>query len=199
MFTLSLNSKHSNSLGMKFVFILFINLVTIFSHGLEIELAMNAKVKNSEDEKFIDKKSGETIELNAGNILFIVPEKQLPFILVGENPSSKKIVLNSIDLSETFAEVIDQKIQLATDVVISEMKKIEHLLKKKDYSGAQGRVSSLKHQYPKISQVLFLSATVSYLANNNTQAIEDLNRGLAIDPNDESAKQLLKKLELKRP
>lgn len=184
---------------MKFVFILFINLVTIFSHGLEIELAMNAKVKNSEDEKFIDKKSGETIELNAGNILFIVPEKQLPFILVGENPSSKKIVLNSIDLSETFAEVIDQKIQLATDVVISEMKKIEHLLKKKDYSGAQGRVSSLKHQYPKISQVLFLSATVSYLANNNTQAIEDLNRGLAIDPNDESAKQLLKKLELKRP
>lgn len=180
--------------------IIFILLFPVFAFAnLQIELSMNAKVKTAQDDKFTDKKSGDVIDLNNGDIIFVVPEKQLPMILVGANPNVKKVTINPIDVSESFSDVVNLKVQEATDNIVSEIKKIELLIKKQDISGAQGRVSSLKLQYPKISQVLFLSATISYLSNNKDQAIEELNKGLAIDPNDESAKQFLKKLEARRP
>lgn len=176
--------------------VFFIILIFFQTSGAQIlDFATTTKVKEVSAAEFQIKKMGETLEIKKGETYLVIPENQIPILVLSASASSQKVKISANDFTNTFGDIIDFKVQDSVNAITSEIKKIEVLLKKKDLSGAQGRIASLKLKYPRVSQVLFLSASVNYLSQNSVMAIEELKRGLSIDPQDETAIQLLKKIE----
>lgn len=172
--------------------LLFITFIfsTSMSQATTVNLQTNAQVRRLNENNFVEKKSGESVEISSGESLLIIPNKSVPLIYTSSAPNSV-VTITDTNVASALAETIQEPVEKATNEIVSRMTEAQIHIQKKNYSQAASIVSDLKQKYPRVSAIRFLSGTVHYLNNNKAAAAEDLQAGLQIDPNNESAKKLL--------
>lgn len=138
---------------------------------------------------------GKKLELNAGETVFILTKEGLPVILTSPLSKDSHLSVASPHLKYILAEQLRPSLETSTNIIIKELRRAEALIQKKDLTQAQSVILPLKEKYPDISSILFMSGTVNFLLNSKSAAIEDLSRGLQIDPDYEPAKKLLAQLK----
>lgn len=171
------------------IFLTFIFSMSL-SHATTLNLQTNAQVRRLSENNFVEKKSGDSIELTSGESLLIIPNKSVPLIYTASAPNAV-VTITDANVSAVVAETIQEPVEKATNEIVSRMTEAQIHVQKKNYTQASSIMSDLKQKYPRVSAIRFLSGTVHYLNNNKVAAAEDLQAGLQIDPNNESAKKLL--------
>ncbi len=166
-----------------------------FSSASEVIFQSNVQFKKNEQTNFESLNAGESLNLKSGESAFIITPQNIPLLVYAIQKDGSKITVADSNVSTAIAEQLQPSLQKATTEIIEGLRKAEALVQKRDFSQAASITSSLKEKYRNISSVLFMSGTVFYLMNNKTSAVEDLQNGLRLDPNNEPAKKLLGQLK----
>lgn len=165
-------------------------LISSFAFAATLNLQTNAQVRKLDESVFAEKKSGDSLQLEPGESILIVPQKSVPLIYTVASPNAT-VTISDANVSEALSEKIQEPVEKATNEIVSRMTEAQIHIQKRNYSQAAAIVSDLKQKYPRVSAVRFLSGTIQYLNNNKVAAAEDLQIGLQIEPNNEAAKKLL--------
>lgn len=184
-------------MGMKtsIFFLTYFLISSVPAFGAEIIFDADTRVKMSGAQNFSDQKAGTSIELKPGSDILILSKKNFPMIIMTPQSGSSKVKITDGLMEQVLTEQIQPAVQSATSDILKELKKTELLIQKRELNQALAIVTVLKQKYKNISSILFMSGTVFYLLNNKTNAIEDLEAGLKLDPTDEAAKKLLERLK----
>jgi hypothetical protein len=176
----------------------FIYMLLLFSSTLcaeEITFDTNVKYKKNEATEFVELKAQQPLFLKAGDKAFVNTNDGIPFIVFSSQNSSSKINIPNSQISLVALEQTTPFLEKTTSDIIEGVRKVDNLISKRDYALALTTVTVLKEKYKGLSTVLFLSGTANYLNNNKQAAIKDLEGGLAINPENSSAKKLLEKIK----
>lgn len=161
----------------------------------KIAFESTVQVKKADQVSFETVASGTNIDINPGDQLLVVSKQGLPLLVFAPSSKDSSIVIQDGAVNTALQEQLQPSIEKSTNEIIEGLRRAETLIQKRDFNQASVVTSSLKEKYKNISSVLFLSGTLNYLMNNKSAAVEDLQKGLALDPNNESAKKLLAQLK----
>lgn len=175
------------------IFLIFASTPYVMAEQISFETDINYKKNDQSD--FTPLKGGEKIDLKRGESVFIISQKNIPLLIVSANNSDAKLVVPDTSLNAGVMEMILPQIEKSTEEIVESLRNVEALIQKRDYSQASQIVSLLRQKYKKNSSVLFISASIRYLQNDRTNAINDLQEGLQINPTNENAKKFLSKLK----
>ncbi len=176
-----------------YLFILFFSTSVSFSQTIQFE--QNSRIKKENQNVFQDVKAGDKISLKPSESIFVITEKNLPIVVLNPGSKSSTLTITESNLSSMLQEQLQPSLNAATNEIVNELRKAENLIQQKNYSQALTGVNQLKAKYQGISSVYFISGTIYYLLNNRNAAIEDLEKGLKIEPNQDAATKLLAKLK----
>lgn len=174
---------------------IFLSLAPGAADAAEIVFETDVRTQSGDTQGFSEQKSGTTLKVPAGSETLVVNPKGLPLLIVVAQSKDSVVRVSDASLQNVMREQMAPLLQSATEDVVREMKKAELLIQKRDLAKASALLTSLKQKYPGVSAVYFLSGTVNYLQNSKPSAIEDLEAGLRINADDESAKKLLARLK----
>jgi len=161
----------------------------------ELVFESDVQIKKNEQNSFETIKAGQSLPLQAGDNVFVMTSQNLPLLVVAPSKNNSKIVVSDTNMTAALQEHLQPIVQKATMEIVDGLRKAETLIQKKDYTQASTIILSLKSKYKDISSLLFMSGTISYLMNNKSAAMEDLQKGLIIDPANEPAKRLLAQMK----
>lgn len=161
----------------------------------EIFFESAVQIKKNNQSVFMPLPAGQSLPMQAGESAFILTSQNIPVLIYAIQNKDSKITLEDSNVSAAIQEYLTPNLQKATHEIIEGLRKTEALIQKRDLSQAVTIVTALKEKYQNIPSVLFMSGTVHYLMNKKSSAIEDLQKGLMIDSNNESAKKLLAQLK----
>lgn len=167
----------------------------LFSNASEVVFESNVQFKKNEQTNFESLKAGESLNLKSGESALIITPQNIPLLVYAIQKDGSKITVADSNVSTALAEKLQPSLQKATAEIIEGLRKAEALIQKRDFSQAASITALLKEKYQNISSVLFMSGTIFYLMNNKASAVEDLQSGLRLDPNNEPAKKLLGQLK----
>lgn len=176
-----------------FIYMLFIFSTTVGAE--EITFDANIKYKKNDATEFTELKAQQPLVLEAGDKALVNTNEGLPFLIFSAKNSSSKINIPHSQISMAVLEQAAPFLEKATSDIVEGVRKVDSLISKRDYSSALTTVTALKEKYKGQSTILFLSGTANYLSNNKQAAIKDLEGGLAINPDNSSAKKLLEKIK----
>jgi hypothetical protein len=179
---------------LKYFFLLLVVYPTAFCFGEEISFESNVSYKKNDQADFTQAKDGDKIHLERGENIFVIT-KNMPLFILAPTKSEAIITIPDASINSAIFEQVRPSIEKNTSEIIDGIRKTESLIQKRDYNQASQIIINLKQKYRNISSILFMSATVRYLLNDKSAATEDLEKGLEIDPTNESAKKLLSKLK----
>lgn len=182
--------------NFKFFFTTLIAFSFISSaRATEVVFESDVKVKRGDQNSFEDIKAGQSLPLIAGESVFALNSQNMPVLIVAPAKDKARVVVADSNMSTAIQAHLQPTLQKATSEIVDGLRKAEILIQKKDFTQASTIILSLKSKYTDISSLLFMSGTLAYLQNNKSSAIEDLSRGLQLDPNNEPAKKLLAQLK----
>lgn len=184
-----------SSFSFKKILIIASVLFAFQAYAAELVFESDVQIKRNDQTSFEKVKAGETLPLKPGDSVFAMSPQNMPILVVAPVKDQGRVVVSDTNMSAAMQEQLQPTLQKATSEIVDGLRKAEALIQKKDYSQAQTLVMTLKTKYKDISSLLFMSGTLSYLMNNKTAAVEDLQRGLQLDPNNEPAKKLLAQLK----
>jgi hypothetical protein len=186
---------YMNNFKVKIFLSLFIALTALDANSADLIFESDVQFKKNTQNSFENLKAGEGMSLEAGDNVFVMTKKNLPMLIMAPARDKAKIVIPDTNMSAALQEQLQPTLQKATSEIIDGLRKAESLIQKKDFSQASSILLSLKSKYKDISSLLFMSGTLAYLMNNKSSAVDDLQKGLALDPTNESAKKLLTQLK----
>lgn len=170
-------------------------LTTMEAKSADLVFESDVQIKKNDQTSFESLKAGQGFILEPGDNVFVMTPKNLPLLIVAPLKDNAKIVVPDTNISAALQEQLQPTLQKATSEIVDGLRKAETLIQKKDFPQASAILLSLKSKYKDISSLLFMSGTLAYLMNNKSSAVEDLQKGLALDPSNESAKKLLSQLK----
>jgi hypothetical protein len=176
----------------------FIFMTYTFSNILyaeEITFDSNIKYKKNEATEFIELKAQQNLSLKAGDRALIHTPDGIPFLIFSARNSDSKMNISKSQISLAALEQVTPFLEKTTSDIIDGVRKVDNLISKRNYSLALTTITALKEKYKGLSTILFLSGTTNYLNNNKQAALKDLESGLAINPENSSAKKLLEKIK----
>jgi len=180
---------------LKYLYLIFIFLNCLQALAEEISFESNMLVKKGDQNNYEQLKAGDKIQLSQGESLMAFSSQNVPLLIYSTSSKTSQIRILDTNLSVAMVQLLQPQLQKSTNEILDVVRKVESLIQKRDYTQASQLIVPLREKYKDVSSVLFLSGTVRYLMNDKAQAIDDLQKGLAIDPNDENAKKLLAKLK----
>jgi len=180
---------------LKFIFIIFITYVYVLANAEEISFESDVSYKKNDQQEFTEVKSGEKIELSRGDNAFVTTKQGIGIFILSPEKSDAQIVIPDTSVNQSIFEQLRPTLEKDTSEIVDGLRKTEALVQKRDYNQASQIILALKQKYKNISSILFMNATIRYLLNDKNAAIEDLTKGLEIDPTNESAKKLLSQLK----
>lgn len=158
-----------------------------------LEFDADTRVKKMDADRSEIAKAGSKLDIPDGDALLVMADGMVPMLVVSPSRTSN-LKMNAVQVrsfeDHYLAPVLDRRL----NEVINEVNRVQSFIQKRDYNNAGTQVKVLQEKYPRLATIHFLSATINFLSNNKTMAREDVKRGLAIDPENESAKRLLEKL-----
>jgi hypothetical protein len=164
------------------------------SFAFEVKIEGEGKIKLLDEKEFIEKKSGDTFKIPNGSTAIYVPKYGIPMLINSPEEKRSELVLKQEDENDILQAKIQPYVEQFVTEITSEIKKVEIAIQRKEYNEASRIVGSLKEKYKNISAILFLSGSLNYLMNNKAAAKSDLEKGLALEPNNTPAKKLLLQL-----
>jgi len=179
----------------KIILALLLVLFGVHAQAAELVFESDAKVKKSAQLQFQTIRAGEAVPFDSGDPILAITQKGLPILFYCPNSKSAKATILDADLSVALQEELRPTLQMQTTEIVTQLRRAESLIQNKDYNQALTLVTTLKAKYKDIAPILFMSGTIYYLLNNKPLAIEELQKGLALDPQDDSAKRLLTQLK----
>jgi len=184
-----------DSFSYKFFITTILFLFTPLAHATDVVFESDVQFKRNNQNAFEPLKAGQSISLNSGDNVFALNGQNMPVLIVAPAKDKARVVVADSNISVALQAQLQPTLQKAISEIVDGLRRAENLIQKKDYVQASAILFSLKSKYKDISSLLFMSGTLSYLQNNKTVAIEDLTRGLQLDPNNEPAKKLLAQLK----
>ena len=169
--------------------------IALHAKAADLVFESDVQIKKNDQTSFEPIKAGQSFEISPGDNIFVMTPKSLPLLIVAPAKDKAKVVITDSNMSAALQEQLQPTLQKATSEVIDGLRKAEALIQKKAYPQASAILLALKGKYKDISSLLFMSGTLAYLMNNKSSAVDDLQRGLALDPSNESAKKLLAQLK----
>lgn len=186
---------YMNNFKVKIFLTVFAALTAFEAKAADLIFESDVQIKKNDQNSFESIKAGEGIPLEPGDNIFVMTKKSLPLLVVAPMKDNAKVVIPDSNMSTALQEQLQPTLQKATSEIVDGLRKAETLIQKKDFPQASAILLSLKSKYKDISSLLFMSGTLAYLMNNKSSAVEDLQKGLALDPTNESAKKLLTQLK----
>lgn len=184
-----------NKILLPILFVTFAASLGLRARAAELVFESDTKAKKSNQSQFQTIHAGEAIPFDSSDPLLVITQKGLPILFYCPNSKSAKATILDADVSTALQEELRPTLQMQTNEIITQLRRAESLIQKKDYNQALSVITVLKEKYKEISPILFMSGTIYYLLNNKPLAIEELQKGLALDPQDDSAKRLLTQLK----
>lgn len=181
-----------------YVFFLILMLINKFIYASELQFDGDVLIKETDKNEFEKITSGQSFTIKKDSSYFILSAQNIPLLLVTKSDVNSQILLTNQDFAKIFDEKTNKIIDEKTNAILNSLRKAEALLLKKDFGQALTVLNQTKEKHNNISAVLFLSGTLNSLMNNKKMAIEDLEKGLLIDPQNLSAQNMLKKLKESR-
>lgn len=178
--------------------IYFAYMLMFFSVALRAEeftFDSNIKYKKNDATEFTELKAQQVLVLQAGDKALINTHDGIPFLIFSSQNSNAKISVPNSQISLVALEQTTPFLEKTTSDIIEGVRKVDSLISKRDYALALTTVTVLKEKYKGLSTILFLSGSANYLNNNKQAAVKDLEGGLAINPENSSAKKLLEKIK----
>lgn len=172
-------------------------MAMIFPDGTfatEISFEGPVSYKRNHEAEFKDAKAGDKIRLESSEALFVTRKDSLPILVYSVCRESATLSITNADLNSATEAALRVPVEKASTEIVTALRKADTLIKKRSYAQALQIVTPLKEKYPRIASVLFMSATLRYLSGDKISAIEDLEKGLLLEPNDEDARAMLLKL-----
>lgn len=174
---------------------LLIFLAAPVARTAEIIFESDIQFKRPEQNSFESLKAGQGIPLKAGDYIFAMTSHNLPLLVVAPEKERSRVVVSNVLLSSSLQLQLKPHLQKATTEIIEGLRQAETLIQKKDLSQATALITSLKNKYQDIPSLIFMSGTLAYLTNDKNTAVQELQRGLELDPGNEPARKLLKQLK----
>jgi tetratricopeptide (TPR) repeat protein len=175
--------------------ILALTLVGAIAFSEEITFESDVIYKLEGRTGFEQLKGSSPLKLRAGESALVSTSQGLSLLVYSPKNEKAQIKVSDADLNQLTRDQLRPALEKATNEIIEGLRKAESSIQRRDYDQALQISSALKTKYPSVSSILFTNATANYLTNNKAAAIEDLQKGLALDPNDAPATKLLKKLK----
>lgn len=181
--------------SFKYCFIYINFLFSLSVNAEEITFDANIKYKKNDATEFTELKAQQPLVLQSGDKALINTNEGIPFLIFSSQNSNTKINIPHSQISLVALEQTMPFLEKTTSDIIEAVRKVDSLISKRDYALALTTITVLKEKYKGLSTILFLSGTANYLNNNKQAAIKDLEGGLAINPDNSSAKKLLEKIK----
>ncbi len=128
-------------------------------------------------------------------IYWVTSEGKVPVIILPVNDSTSRLDLNSPLIENQMMTATKNTIDLDLSKIMVEVIEIQKYLSQGRENLARTNLSRLMKERPDLEFLHFLSASVSLLSGDKKMAIEELERGLAIHPEYQDGKEMLKKLK----
>lgn len=175
---------------------LFVTLLIASSvHAEEITFESDVKVKREGESSFATLKTGEHLKLKTGESALVTTSQGFPMLIYSPKSSSAEIHVADVNLEVFAQDQLRPQLDKATKEIVAAIHKTDTLLQRREYDQALAAITPVRAKYPSISSVLFASGTANYLTNHKQSAIDDLQKGLELDPDDAAAKKLLQRLK----
>lgn len=170
--------------------VLLLMLVESPSQAVTFSVDSTTKIKkiNSPEETL---SAGNSFEIKKNESVLVMPEESLPVLIVSPGNDQSILALSSIDLKSLTDNYFAKTLNQQTNEIISGLRKAEVAMGQRDYVLANSVLVPLKQKYPFVASLYFMIASIDYLLKNKTSAIDNLQKGLALDPQDLQAKKLL--------
>lgn len=173
----------------------FIALFSRLSLALDIKVPANSLYKKSGEDSFATADSATTIPLPANSSILLKTPNNLPLLIYHPANDNSKVEISDGDLKQISETALEPRLNQALNELTSANLEIQKLIQRKNYSEALSQLNRLKSKYPQVALVHFLEGTLHYLQNDKTLAIQALERGLLIQPDNTEAQTLLKQLK----
>lgn len=175
--------------------VMFLCLFSSQANAVQLQSEIELRVKKESSAEFNLIKAGETLEIQKGETVYAVPSIGLPFFILVPSSQDAKFQLASGDVSSMAQTQVAEVVGKTVHDVITGLRKAETFMSKREYTQGLSVLAPLKQRYPQVAEIFFLSASLNYLNKNKNAALDDVQKGLAIVPEDESAKKLLTSLQ----
>lgn len=182
-------------MGMRLhICIWVLSFAPALTFGATIDFESAAQVKALDVDHFTAYGAGQKLEVKSGEGYLILTDNQLPLILFSANSPNAKLKLDSAQPNAVYQQAAQPYMDKKLNEILSEINNVQSLIQKREYNAAGAQIKILKEKYPRLATIYFLSGTIGFLSNNKTLALEDIEKGLLIDPTNEAAKRLRDKL-----
>jgi Tfp pilus assembly protein PilF len=160
----------------------------------EITFETDVSIKRNNELNFTTVPAGQKLVMTRGEFVYVVTPNNPPLLMFSASNNKSQLLVKESNFTAALKEVLRPQIESVTNEILSALRRADQLLQKRDYSRAAQLVAPLKEKYPRVSSILFMDGTIHYLLNDKSLAIESLEKGLALDPNNEDAQHLLARL-----
>lgn len=166
-----------------------------FLFAADVTFESDVRIKKEDQSAFQPLKGGTPLRLETGESALVSTSQGLPMLIYSIKDKRSKIQIDDANLNVLAQDQLRPALEKATNEIISGLQKVEAAIQRRDYDQALALVTPLKAKYPNIAAVQFASGSANYLTNRKSDAINDLEKGLANDPDNAAAKKLLAKLK----
>ncbi len=163
----------------------------------DIFFESEVRVKRENQNSFEALKPNSPLKLKAGESALVSTAQGFPMLIYAPSSPSAQIKVADVNLEVFAQDSLRPQLEKSTRDVVNTLRKVDAFIERREYDQALAILAPVRAKYPNISQVLFASATVNYLTNNRALAVDDLQKGLELDPEDAAAKKLLARLKEK--
>ena len=164
----------------------------------DISFESEVRFKRENKQAFETLKVGEVLKLKSGESALVSTAQGFPMLIYSPSGEGSQVKVADVNLEVFAQDALRPQLEKSTREVVNILRKVDTYIDRREYDQALATLAPLRAKYPNISSVLFASATVNYLTNHRATAVEDLQKGLELDPDDAAAKKLLARLKEKQ-
>lgn len=167
-------------------------------NAFDIQFDVKSQYQKNNQSQFQDLEANTVLSLSDQESALVTTSNSLPILIYGVSSQNSKMEINQNTLKALTLNSLKIETEAQVNQTISTIRKAEFLIQKRNYAQALDELNQGVNQNKNISELYFLRGTVQYLLKNNELAKVDLQKGLEISPNHETARKLLNQLKEKK-
>jgi len=183
---------------MRYAALSISTLIALSSAGLcsaqRVEFTHAADIINLRSREKTTVRAGETAELSENQSYQVVSADRLPVFLVSLS-DSEKIQVSAPNLPEYVESDRNKKLNLVTGDVLSRINDIQALIQQKRLDEAQKKIDLLKQDYPGMTYLDFVQASLLFLRGQRGEALRLAEAAAVEFPNYQEGKTFIEQLK----
>lgn len=178
-----------------FIFFVFCFFITQKTFAEDFIFERDAQYKKTGEDKFTELKANAPLSLKAGESALVTSKNAIPLLVFSASSSDSQVKVSNVDQKNLVYSYLQDELEQSTNKIIDTLRQADQYIAKRDYKLALSLLNQEISKHNTISALYFLRGTTNYLLKNTTEAINDLEKGLARDPKNMAATKLLEQLK----